>query len=81
MRSLGDNYVKDGDLLNIHAGLEMGAHVYTEFRRHRDVSNKVHIIGFLSQWKVYYDQMQKSEGFRGKPLDPTTLEKVRCGSG
>ncbi|KAH9847536.1 ACN9-domain-containing protein [Lenzites betulinus] len=51
-------------------------YVKDEFRRHRDVSNKVHIIGFLSQWKVYYDQMQKPEGFRGKPLDPTTLEKM-----
>ncbi|KAI0775030.1 ACN9-domain-containing protein [Trametes elegans] len=61
MRSLGDDYVK------------------AEFRRHKDVTNKVHIIGFLSQWKVYLDQLPKgpeASSFRGKPLDPTTLEKM-----
>ena len=53
-----------------------------EFRRHRETSNKVHIIGFLSQWKVYLDQLPSGpdggKAFRGKPLDPTTLEKVRA---
>ncbi|KAI0709933.1 ACN9-domain-containing protein [Earliella scabrosa] len=62
MRSLGDDYVK------------------AEFRRHRETSNKVHIIGFLSQWKVYLDQLPAGpdggKAFRGKPLDPTTLEKM-----
>ena len=52
----------------------------SEFRRHKDVTNKVHVIGFLSQWKVYLDQLplgpDGAEFFRGKPLDPTTLEKV-----
>ncbi|KAL7279336.1 hypothetical protein ACG7TL_007177 [Trametes sanguinea] len=62
MRSLGDDYVK------------------AEFRRHKDITNKVHIIGFLSQWKVYLDQLPAGPGeaksFRGKPLDPTVLEKM-----
>ncbi|KAI0648938.1 ACN9-domain-containing protein [Trametes meyenii] len=61
MRSLGDDYVK------------------AEFRRHKETSNKVHIIGFLSQWKVYLDQLPvgpEAQGFRGKPLDPTVLEKM-----
>ncbi|KAI0833679.1 ACN9-domain-containing protein [Trametes gibbosa] len=51
-------------------------YIKSEYRRHKDITNKVHIIGFLSQWKVYYDQMQKEEGFRGRPLDRTTLEKM-----
>ncbi|KAI0663760.1 ACN9-domain-containing protein [Cubamyces menziesii] len=61
MRSLGDNYVK------------------AEFRRHKEVTNKVHIIGFLSQWKMYLDQLPagpEAKSFRGKPLDPTMLEKM-----
>ncbi|KAI0636263.1 ACN9-domain-containing protein [Trametes polyzona] len=61
MRSLGDDYVK------------------AEFRRHKDITNKVHIIGFLSQWKMYLDQIPsgpEAKAFRGKPLDPTTLEKM-----
>ncbi|OBZ72403.1 Succinate dehydrogenase assembly factor 3, mitochondrial [Grifola frondosa] len=61
MRSLGDDYVK------------------AEFRRHRETTNKVHIIGFLSQWKLYLDELPKGPeagSFRGKPLDPTMLEKM-----
>ncbi|KAH9902603.1 hypothetical protein C8Q73DRAFT_634545 [Cubamyces lactineus] len=61
MRSLGDTYVK------------------AEFRRHKEVTNKVHIIGFLSQWKMYLDQLPagpEAKSFRGKPLDPTMLEKM-----
>ena len=53
-----------------------------EFRRHRETTNKVHIIGFLSQWKVYLDALPAGpdggKAFRGQALDPTTLEKVRC---
>lgn len=41
----------------------------------------MHIIGFLSQWKMYLDALPAGpdggKAFRGKPLDPTTLEKVR----
>ena len=50
-----------------------------EFRRHKDVSNPGYIIGFLSQWKVYLDQIPAGPGaqrFRGKKLDPTIFEKV-----
>ena len=57
----------------------------TEFRRHKETTNKVHIIGFLSQWKMYLDQLpagpEGGKAFRGKPLDPTTLEKVRSVDG
>jgi hypothetical protein len=36
--------------------------------------------GFLSQWKVYLDQVSvgpEAQRFRGKKLDPTIFEKVR----
>ncbi|TIA71276.1 hypothetical protein E3P92_03011 [Wallemia ichthyophaga] len=28
-----------------------------EFRRHRNIDNPLQIIGFLSSWKVYLDQL------------------------
>ncbi|KAH8983870.1 hypothetical protein EDB92DRAFT_1803525 [Lactarius akahatsu] len=54
-------------------------YVKAEFRRHRDVTNPAHIIGFLSQWKVYLDQIPmgpEAQHFRGKKLDPTIFEKL-----
>ncbi|KAI9434251.1 hypothetical protein H4582DRAFT_816847 [Lactarius indigo] len=54
-------------------------YVKAEFRRHRDVTNPGHIIGFLSQWKVYLDQIPmgpQAQHFRGKKLDPTIFEKL-----
>jgi hypothetical protein len=54
-------------------------YIRAEFRRHRDVTNPGHIIGFLSQWKVYLDQLPvgpEAQQFRGKKLDPTTFEKL-----
>ncbi|KAH9966945.1 hypothetical protein BGW80DRAFT_1178127 [Lactifluus volemus] len=54
-------------------------YVKSEFRRHRNVSNPAHIIGFLSQWKVYLDQIPvgpDAQHFQGKKLDPTVFEKL-----
>ena len=36
-------------------------------------------MGFLSQWKVYFDQMPSSSNseFKGRKLDPTVFERVR----
>ena len=81
MRSLGDEYIKAGApvsnsyIPNILTRL-------SEFRRHRNVTNPGHIIGFLSQWKVYLDQLPvgpEAQLFRGKKLDPTIYEKVSVG--
>ncbi|KAF8745809.1 ACN9 protein, partial [Rhizoctonia solani] len=45
--------------------------------------NPVHIIGFLSQWKMYLDQMEQQansaggfERFTGRRMDPTVFEKM-----
>jgi hypothetical protein len=53
-----------------------------EFRRHRAADSPAHIIGFLSQWKRYLDQLPASPdaggAFRGARMDPTVFEKVRA---
>ncbi|KAI9454699.1 hypothetical protein F5148DRAFT_984993 [Russula earlei] len=54
-------------------------YVKAEFRRHKDVTSPGYIIGFLSQWKVYLDQIPagpEGQRFRGKKLDPTAFEKL-----
>lgn len=83
MRSLGDDYVKAGTLflpmrLCRYSPLPLSR--MAEFRRHREVSNPVHIIGFLSQWKKYLDELaeQSGTGHIGKKLDTVAFEKVNC---
>ncbi|EPQ53983.1 ACN9-domain-containing protein [Gloeophyllum trabeum ATCC 11539] len=54
-------------------------YVKAEFRRHRSVTNPVHIIGFLSQWKIYLDELPSgtdAQNFSGKKLDPQLMEKM-----
>ncbi|KAF8896651.1 ACN9-domain-containing protein [Infundibulicybe gibba] len=54
-------------------------YVKSEFRRHKEVTNPVHIIGFLSQWKRYLDELPTGvdgKSFSGKRLDPTVFEKM-----
>ena len=63
------------------------SYVKAEFRRTRGTDNPIHIIGFLSQWKVYLDevraqtrrQQQGDAGrpFSGRPLNTEFFEKVR----
>lgn len=51
----------------------------SEFRRCRKLENPLHLIGFLSQWKQYADDILRPAGEeapRGKPLGDL-LEKVR----
>lgn len=50
-----------------------------EFRRHQKIDNPIHIIGFLSQWKLYLDELpdDPSREFKGRKLDPALVEKVR----
>ena len=53
-----------------------------EFRLHRKVTNPAHVIGFLSQWKMYLEQMPDREGgkyYKGRKLDTTVIEKVCVG--
>ncbi|CAA7267547.1 unnamed protein product [Cyclocybe aegerita] len=71
-------------LLRSHRNLPMDMrrlgddYVKSEFRRHKEVTNPVHIMGFLSQWKMYLDQLPQNPDtvFDGKKLDPTVFEKM-----
>ncbi|KIY74285.1 ACN9-domain-containing protein [Cylindrobasidium torrendii FP15055 ss-10] len=55
-------------------------YVKAEFRRHKAIDNPLHIIGFLSQWKIYLDGLPRGPdakfNFNGKKLDPQLLEKM-----
>lgn len=55
-------------------------YVKDEFRRHKNIDNPLQIIGFLSSWKMYLDQLEVQQGqpggFRGQRLDPQLLEKM-----
>ncbi|KAJ3967267.1 ACN9-domain-containing protein [Lentinula raphanica] len=54
-------------------------YVKAEFRRHRAVTNPVHIIGFLSQWKLYLEALPAAKDgrtFSGRKLDSMLLEKM-----
>ncbi|KAJ8584853.1 ACN9-domain-containing protein [Rhizopogon salebrosus TDB-379] len=54
------------------------AYVKDEFRRHREVNNPVHVMGFLTQWKMYLDELPRdpSDSRNFKKLDPTVFEKM-----
>ncbi|PLW17819.1 hypothetical protein PCASD_05180 [Puccinia coronata f. sp. avenae] len=54
-------------LLRIHRDLPIemrslgDVYVKDEFRRCRSIDNPIQIIGFLSQWKFYLDNLQKTQ--------------------
>jgi hypothetical protein len=62
----------------------MAASVALEFRRTRTTDNPIHIIGFLSQWKLYLDEVEsataKAEGtesvWRGRKMSEELFEKL-----
>lgn len=55
-------------------------YVKAEFRRTRSTDNPLHIVGFLSEWKTYLDQLPpdpaSAQSWRGAKLDPKLFEKV-----
>lgn len=46
-----------------------------EFRRHKDIDNPIHIVGFLSQWQQY-GQMLEGDDWKGQKMDTELLEKM-----
>lgn len=61
-------------------------YVKSEFRLHRDVENPVHIVGFLTEWQLYAQQLEGGGWKEGK-LEREKLEKMsgefplgRCGN-
>lgn len=46
-----------------------------EFRRHKDIDNPIHIIGFLTQWQQY-GQMLEGDQWKDEKFDSELLEKM-----
>lgn len=79
---MGDRYVKSGMSSLRHTSVTVltGMTRIVEFKLHQNIDNPVHIIGFLSQWKLYLDQLPagpEGQSFAGVKMDPTVFEKVR----
>ncbi|KAF9233176.1 ACN9-domain-containing protein [Melanogaster broomeanus] len=52
-------------------------YVKAEFRRHQKVTNPVYIMGFLTQWKMYLDELPQDPTAKSfKKLDATVFEKM-----
>lgn len=37
-------------------------YIKAEFRRHRDIENPLHIVGFLQQWQTYGEMLDRKDG-------------------
>lgn len=46
-----------------------------EFRRHRDIENPLHIVGFLTEWQQY-GQTLEGEDWKGSKIDTGLLSKL-----
>lgn len=46
-----------------------------EFRRHKDIDNPIHIIGFLTQWQQY-GQMLEGDSWKESKFDMELLDKM-----
>ncbi|KAK8201595.1 hypothetical protein M8818_005849 [Zalaria obscura] len=50
-------------------------YVKSEFRAHRNIDNPVHIIGFLSEWQSYAQQIEGNL-WKGEKMDKTKIDKM-----
>ncbi|KAJ9212822.1 hypothetical protein DTO166G4_5634 [Paecilomyces variotii] len=50
-------------------------YVKSEFRAHRNVENPIHIIGFLTEWQLYAQQVE-GDKWKGEKLDKAKLDKM-----
>lgn len=46
-----------------------------EFRRHRDIENPLHIVGFLTEWQQYGQQLEGEE-WKEQKIDPALVDKM-----
>ncbi|EXJ95323.1 hypothetical protein A1O1_00443 [Capronia coronata CBS 617.96] len=46
-----------------------------EFRRHRDIENPLHIVGFLTEWQQYGQQLE-GDDWKGRKIDNDLLERM-----
>lgn len=50
-------------------------YIKSEFRAHRKVDNPMHIIGFLTEWQMYAQQVE-GDSWRGDKLDKERIDKM-----
>lgn len=50
-------------------------YVKAEFRRHKDIENPLHIVGFLTQWQDYAQKLEAEE-WKGQKLDVELLDRM-----
>ncbi|PTB39737.1 uncharacterized protein TrAFT101_007487 [Trichoderma asperellum] len=50
-------------------------YIKAEFRAHRNVDNPAHLIGFLSEWQIYAQQIE-GESWVGEKIDQGKLQKM-----
>lgn len=50
-------------------------YVKAEFRRHKDIDNPLHIIGFLTQWQLYAQKLE-GDDWKGEKLDKELVDKM-----
>ena len=46
-----------------------------EFRRHKDIDNPLHIVGFLTKWQEYGQKLE-GDDWKGDILDKATVDKM-----
>ncbi|KAK8186319.1 hypothetical protein BC567DRAFT_259585 [Phyllosticta citribraziliensis] len=50
-------------------------YVKSEFRAHKSVENPMHIIGFLTEWQMYAQQLE-GDAWRGEKMDKSKIDKM-----
>ncbi|KAK0618274.1 hypothetical protein B0T17DRAFT_331817 [Bombardia bombarda] len=49
--------------------------IKAEFRLHRNIDNPAHIIGFLTEWQKYAQNIE-GDSWVGEKMDPAKIEKM-----
>ncbi|KAF2155367.1 ACN9-domain-containing protein [Myriangium duriaei CBS 260.36] len=50
-------------------------YVKSEFRAHKQIDNPAHIIGFLTEWQTYAQQIE-GDTWQGELMDKTKIDKM-----
>ena len=61
--------------LGVEERLLGDTYIKAEFRRHKDIDNPLNIVGFLTQWQQYGQQLEGDDWKEGT-LDQSVLDKM-----
>jgi hypothetical protein len=50
-------------------------YIKSEFRLHRNIENPVHIVGFLTEWQMYAQQIE-GNSWRGEKMERGKIDKM-----